>query len=159
MQKTTLPTIRDLTSIYGISAVKTLSQNFIMDFNVSRKICRCASNPKFATLEIGPGLGSLSRSALELGASRLILIEKDARFLPILNQLSGSVEAGRVTILNRDVLTVPQSLIVSLLKDGEGLNILANLPFNISTVLLCEYLHLIANQKGMNRCILMNIYI
>lgn len=147
MQKV-LPSIRDLTSIYGISAVKVLSQNFINDLNVAKKIARSASNPSFKCIEVGPGLGSLSRCALDLGAKSLILIEKDDRFLPVLQQLSAE-HGGAVSILKRDVLEIRQSEIVELLEDGEGVNILANLPFNISTVLLCKYLHLIANNKGL----------
>lgn len=149
--KAALPTLRELTAIYGIGAAKELSQNFIMDLKVARRIVSRARNPEWTTVEIGPGLGSLSRSALDLGCPRLILIEKDARFTPILSQLASAYPDREVSLLNRDALRIEDDDLASYLKGyDKGVNILGNLPFSISTPLLTQYLHAIANQRGLS---------
>ncbi|KAJ3389887.1 Dimethyladenosine transferase 1, mitochondrial [Lobulomyces angularis] len=78
-----LPTFRHLTQIYGIQAKKYLSQNFIFDQNISDKVLKlavsegCVNLEKDVVIEIGPGLGSLTRSAINLSPEGIYLIEKD----------------------------------------------------------------------------------
>ncbi|KAG0203087.1 Dimethyladenosine transferase 1, mitochondrial [Mortierella sp. NVP41] len=85
-----LPPIRDLIRVYGLSADQKFSQNFILDKNVTDTIAQHAkiSVKDDLVVEVGPGPGLLTRSILDAGARRVVVVEKDTRFVPTLQQLS-----------------------------------------------------------------------
>jgi len=89
-----LPTVGELLKIYQIRAAKQLSQNFLLDQKLCRKLVQCGGplTDSFV-LEVGPGPGSLTRAILQNDPKKLVLIEKDRRFLPILNDLKNAFEA------------------------------------------------------------------
>lgn len=80
-----LPTSRDLVRIYRLRARKRLSQNFLLYKYMNEKIIS-ASGMKNGdyVLEIGPGPGNITRQILERGPTQLYVLEKDRRFLPML---------------------------------------------------------------------------
>lgn len=83
-----LPTIRDLVRMYKLRAIKQLSQNFLMDQRITDKIVRAAGNLHNQwVLEVGPGPGGITRSILNKCPHKLIVVEKDPRFLPTLELL------------------------------------------------------------------------
>jgi len=80
-----LPSIRDIIRLQKLRAKKQLSQNYLLDNNVSRKIVRAAGNlTNSYVCEVGPGPGGITRAILEAGVKQLIVIEKDNRFMPSL---------------------------------------------------------------------------
>ena len=80
-----LPTIRDLLKLYGLRAMKQLSQNFLLDLRVTNRIVKTMGQVAGGqVLEVGSGPGSITRPIIERGPSRVILVEKDKRFLPTL---------------------------------------------------------------------------
>jgi len=84
-----LPSIRDLIKLYKLRAIKQLSQNFLMDERLTDKIVKAAGNIEgHHVLEVGPGPGSITRSILRKCPKQLIVVEKDYRFLPILELLA-----------------------------------------------------------------------
>ena len=133
----TLPPLREVIADHGLSARRSLGQNFLLDLNITRRIANAAGPLDSATvLEIGPGPGGLTRALLERGARKVIVIERDDRCLSALKQISAAAD-GRLYIVSGDALEVD---IEALASQHGALRIVANLPYNISTPLLIGWL-------------------
>jgi len=135
-----LPPLRDQLDAHGLIAKKTFGQHFLLDLNITRKIARLAGPlDGVRVIEVGPGPGGLTRALLEAGA-RVLAVEKDARFLPLLEELA-QVAEGRLTVIEGDALAVDQAAQVEAL-DGAGASyrVVANLPYNVGTPLLINWL-------------------
>ncbi|KAG9325829.1 hypothetical protein KVV02_005753 [Mortierella alpina] len=115
-----LPPIRDLIRVYGLSANQKFSQNFILDKNVTDTIAQHAkvSVKDDLVVEVGPGPGLLTRSILDAGARRVVVVEKDPRFLPTLQQLAEASD-HRLGILMGDMLKLDHA---NILKTGSSLH-------------------------------------
>src|SRR3982751_2950913 len=84
-----LPPPREGMRQHGLSARKSLGQNFLLDLNLTAKIARAAAPLEDAVIvEIGPGPGGLTRALLASGARRVVAVEHDARALPALEEIS-----------------------------------------------------------------------
>jgi 16S rRNA (adenine1518-N6/adenine1519-N6)-dimethyltransferase len=128
----------------NIKALKQLGQNFLNDARVVERIIRTASPLKDETvLEIGPGLGALTRVVLECPVRRLICIEYDKRCVEYLRV---NLESEKLDILNEDALKLDEK---KLIENGQKLIIISNLPYNISTLLLGKWLEEITLFKRM----------
>ncbi|KAG0068574.1 Dimethyladenosine transferase 1, mitochondrial [Podila epicladia] len=105
-----LPPIRDLIRVYGLSADQKFSQNFILDKNVTDTIAQHAkiSVKDDLVVEVGPGPGLLTRSILDAGAKRVVVVEKDARFVPTLQQLAEASD-HRLGFIMGDALSLDHS--------------------------------------------------
>ena len=80
-----LPTIQELIRLYQLRAKKQLSQNFLLDMNLTRKIVRMAGKLDGSFVcEVGPGPGGITRALLNTGAGHVAVVEKDRRFMPSL---------------------------------------------------------------------------
>jgi 16S rRNA (adenine1518-N6/adenine1519-N6)-dimethyltransferase len=130
-----LPPLREVIARYGLDARRSLGQHFLLDLNLTRRIARAAGDlARGTTIEIGPGPGGLTRALLELGARHVIAIERDARCVEALGELVAAYP-GRLEILEGDALETDAAAL------GEApRRIAANLPYNISTVLLLNWL-------------------
>lgn len=132
-----LPSLRDALEAEGLWARKSLGQHFLLDMNITRRITRAAGDIQGRpVIEVGPGPGGLTRALLEAGADPLIVIEKDARFLPLLTPLVDWSE-GRLRIIQGDALEVDEA---ALAPEGLRAAIVSNLPYNIGTPLLIKWL-------------------
>jgi 16S rRNA (adenine1518-N6/adenine1519-N6)-dimethyltransferase len=131
-----LPPLREVIKRYDLSARKSLGQNFLLDLNLTARIARAAAPLEDATIvEVGPGPGGLTRALLALGARRVIAIERDERALAALGDISKRYP-GRLEIVAGDATTFdPRPLLGS-----EPAKIVANLPYNIATSLLIDWL-------------------
>lgn len=83
-----LPTVRDLVKLYRLTALKQLSQNFLMDERLTDKFVKAAGKiNNHYVCEVGPGPGGITRSIIKRCPKKLIVVEKDPRFLPTLQLL------------------------------------------------------------------------
>ena len=131
-----LPPLRDIIRDLGLTARKSLGQNFLLDFNLTRRIARAAGPLEGATIvEVGPGPGGLTRALLMEGASRVIAIEKDERCLPALADIAAAYP-GRLEIVAGDARAVD----FGALDVHAPARIVANLPYSVATPLLIGWL-------------------
>ncbi|WP_299471472.1 16S rRNA (adenine(1518)-N(6)/adenine(1519)-N(6))-dimethyltransferase RsmA [uncultured Roseibium sp.] len=131
-----LPPLRDVISTYGLNAKKSLGQNFLLDLNLTSRIARSAGDLSDCTvLEIGPGPGGLTRALLAAGAKRVVAIEKDSRCLPALAEISDHYP-GRLEVIEGDALQLDPVV----LTGGDKVRIAANLPYNVGTQLLVNWI-------------------
>lgn len=133
-----LPPLRESIAKYGLGARKALGQHFLLDINLTRRIARSATPLDQGTvIEIGPGPGGLTRGLLEEGARKVIAIEKDSRCLEALQEVAEAYP-GRLELIAGDALEIDISQL------GEApRQIIANLPYNVSTALLVQWLALL----------------
>lgn len=130
-----LPTINEVIKQYSLDAKKSLGQNFIINESLTDKIVRLAEIKDTDTIvEIGPGPGCLTRSILKANPAKLLVIEKDDRFVPALEELQ-DVYPGKLEIHNIDALAVSPSQLAK-----GGCKIIANLPYNIAAKLITNWL-------------------
>jgi 16S rRNA (adenine1518-N6/adenine1519-N6)-dimethyltransferase len=131
-----LPPLREVIRRHGLAARRSLGQNFLLDLNLTARIARAAGLLEGVTVvEVGPGPGGLTRALLALGAKRVIAIERDARCLPALQELTEHV-GDRLTVIAGDAMQVDLS---PHLQNGP-VRIVANLPYNVATALLVAWL-------------------
>jgi len=130
-----LPTLRQVIETHGLSARKSLGQNFLLDLNLTAKIARRAGElTDCDVLEIGPGPGGLTRGLLAEGARKVLAIEKDHRCMPALAEIADAYP-GRLEVINGDALEVdPLSHLTPPIR------IAANLPYNVGTEILVRWL-------------------
>jgi 16S rRNA (adenine1518-N6/adenine1519-N6)-dimethyltransferase len=134
-----LPSLRDSLAPLGIGADKRLGQHFLFDLNLCRKIARLAGPLEGRTVvEVGPGPGGLTRGLLEAGA-RVVAIEKDGRFLPVLDHL-GAAAPGALSVIQADALALDMPTVFRDLGLAPGHQVVANLPYNVGTPLLVKWL-------------------
>lgn len=130
-----LPPLRDVIARHELRAKKQLGQNFLLDLNLTAKIARQAGDLEDCdVLEIGPGPGGLTRGLLAEGARHVLAIEKDARALPALAEISAAYP-GRLEVIHGDALQIDPLQYLS-----PPIRIAANLPYNIGTELLIRWL-------------------
>ena len=146
-----LPSISATIKQHNLFANEKLSQNFILDLNITNKIVNLSNSIKNNTIiEIGAGPGSLTRSILLHGAKKIIIIEKDKRFIDPLNILNIASE-NRIIIENQDAIKIDLNDILEK-HNVDQAEIIANLPYSIATKLLLNW---IPFHKKINKMTLM----
>lgn len=134
-----LPPLRATIEAAGLQASRALGQNFLLDLNLTASITRLVKNlPDYEAIEIGPGPGGLTRALLMGGAQHVHAFELDARAIEALQPLVQAAQ-GRLTLHHKDALHVNPMAIGT---NGKRI-IVANLPYNIATPLLFNWLALI----------------
>lgn len=133
-----LPPLREVIRSLGLTARKSLGQNFILDLNLTRRIARAAGDITGRTIvEVGPGPGGLTRGLLLEGAGRVIAVERDERCLPALEAISRRYP-GRLEIHLGDALEADWQRLVG--RTARPPLIVANLPYGVATRLLIGWL-------------------
>lgn len=131
-----LPPLREVIRRHGLTARKSLGQNFLLDLNLTGRIARAAGPLEGVTvLEIGPGPGGLTRALLAQGAARVIAVERDERAIAALGEIAAQYP-DRLHIVSGDALTFD----IAPWRDKGPIRVVANLPYNIATALLVSWL-------------------
>lgn len=127
--------IHELLDTSGLAPRRDLGQNFVADPNTVRRIAHLAAvGPGDHVVEIGAGLGSLTLALAETGAT-VIAMEVDRGLVPVLRGVVADHAAVRV--VEADATTVDWS---DLLADAPRWTLVANLPYNVGTPLVCDLL-------------------
>lgn len=130
-------TRRQLTELlerHGLAPSRALGQNFVVDPNTVRRIARLAEvGPGDHVVEIGAGAGSLTLALVETGAC-VTAIEYDRGLVEVLGE---ELEGTDVTLIAQDAREVDWS---ALTAQAEDWVLVANLPYNIATPLICDLL-------------------
>ena len=121
-----------------IRAKKSLGQNFLIDQNVIDKIVNITEISNKSILEIGPGTGNLTKNILTKKPKKILVIEKDNNLAKLLKKDLGT----NIEIINKDILKVNENSL-----DNDILTVFGNLPYNISTEILCKWILNIRNKN------------
>jgi 16S rRNA (adenine1518-N6/adenine1519-N6)-dimethyltransferase len=131
-----LPPLREVIAAHGLDPKKSFGQNFLLDLNLTGRIARQALPfGEHTVIEVGPGPGGLTRALLAVGAPRVVAVEKDPRCIGALREIAAHYP-GRLEVLEADALDVD----VATLAAGRPAKIVANLPYNVGTQLLVNWL-------------------
>ncbi len=120
-----------------IKAKKSLGQNFLVDNNIIKRIAEVVAIENKTLLEVGPGTGNLTSVLLEKKPKEIFAVEKDDNLALFLKEKFGN----KIHIINKDILGLNENLISS-----EKLLVFGNLPYNISTEILCKWILNINNK-------------
>jgi len=130
-----------------IKAKKSLGQNFLIDKNIIKSIVNVGDVKKNnVILEVGPGTGNLTEYILKKNPKKIFVIEKDSN---LVNLLNGKF-SDKINILNKDVLNFDLNNI-----SKEKIIIFGNLPYNISTKILTQWITTPEKFKCYKKLILM----
>ena len=114
-----------------IKAKKSLGQNFLVDPNIIEKIINIIEIKDKNILEVGPGTGNLTYEILKKDPKKIIVIEKDNALVELLKDKFGS----KIEVINEDILKINEYSLIN-----EKLIVFGNLPYNISTEILCKWI-------------------
>ncbi len=114
-----------------LKAKKSLSQNYLIDKNIIKKIIKEAPIRNKTILEIGPGYGALTDFIIENSPRKIILIEKDDK---VFNFLKKKYKNNKnIILINDDFLNID-------LNKFSKLTIFSNLPYNVGTKIILKLL-------------------
>ncbi len=114
-----------------IKAKKSLGQNFLTDKNILNKIVNIIKIENKTVLEVGPGTGNLTEFLIKKKPKKIFVVEKDDHLVSVLRRKF----KDEIEIINDDILNINENLI-----SKEKLIVFGNLPYNISTEILCKWI-------------------
>ena len=114
-----------------IKAKKSLGQNFLIDQNIIDKIVDIIELKNKNILEIGPGTGNLTEGILKKKPKKVLVVEKDNDLTSLLKEKF----KNKIEVINKDVLKIDENLL-----SDQTLTVFGNLPYNISTEILCKWI-------------------
>jgi len=130
-----LPVLKNVIAKYSLDARKKLGQHFLLDLNLTGRIARVAGDLSSCNvIEIGPGPGGLTRALMASGANQVYAVETDPRCVTALADLAAAYP-GKLNIVEADALATDVSELCPAPR-----KIVANLPYNIATPLLINWL-------------------
>ena len=129
-----IKTIKNIMQAYGLQAKKEYGQNFLTDNSVVWGIAdECCCGQSETILEIGPGLGVLTKELAER-YEKVIALEIDEKLLPVLNYTLNGYD--NATVINADVMKTDLVSLLSPEFEKGGVSVCANLPYYITSPIL-----------------------
>ena len=126
---------------------KSLGQNFLIDKGIIKKICDAGNiNEKDNVLEIGPGTGNLTEYIIQKIQKKFYIIEKDERLIKYLNEKFDK----KLIIINEDILKYNLKLL-----SNKNLIVFGNLPYNISSQILINFINYSNSKFSYKKLVLM----
>ena len=133
-----IKTIKQIMAMFSLNFRKEFGQNFLTNNMVVEDIAdNCCDDSESTILEIGPGVGSLTRE-LAVRYKKVISIEIDSGLIPVLKYTLG--EFSNVTVINSDVMKVDLSELLAPYFERGKVSVCANLPYYITTPILMKLL-------------------
>ena len=129
-----------------IKAKKSLGQNFLVDENILKKIVDISEIQDRSVLEIGPGTGNLTSFILKNNPKKLFVVEKDKDLVLGLRKKFKDF----LVIINEDILDIDEKKF-----SKEKLIVFGNLPYNISTEILCKWILNLDNDEFWFECLIL----
>ena len=129
-----------------IRAKKSLGQNFLVDQKIIDKIVDIIDLKNKTILEVGPGTGNLTEGILKRNPKKVTVVEKDKNLTGLLNEKF----KNKIEVINKDILKIDENLL-----SNEILTVFGNLPYNISTEILCKWILNIKEKIWFDHLILM----
>ena len=130
--------IKSLLGDEGTHLRKEYGQNFLIRREIPARIAEeCTENEESMILEIGPGIGCLTKELAERYA-KVVSVEIDSHLLPILAKTLA--EYDNVTVVNQDVMKVDLGALIAEHAEGRDVSVCANLPYYITTPILMALL-------------------
>ena len=127
--------INELLASHGLAPRRELGQNFVADPNTVRRIARLAEvGPGSRVLEIGAGFGSLTLALAETGAE-VTAVEVDRGVVPVLREITAP--HPNITVVEADAMSIDWDALLGAHQDWV---MVANLPYNVATPLVCDLL-------------------
>lgn len=134
MNLSDIKTIERILKKHGFSFKKSLGQNFLINADVCPQMAEFACNKNMGVLEIGPGIGVLTKE-LSLAAKRVVAIELDERLKAILPETLA--ECDNVEVIFGDAMKLDlREIIKQKFSDCEGVCVCANLPYYITSPII-----------------------
>ena len=122
----------------NVIAKKSLGQNFLIDKKIINVIVDTINIKDKMVLEVGPGTGNLTKALFEKKPKKLFVIEKDKNLASLLR----TEFKNKISVLNADILKINENII-----SDEKLIVFGNLPYNISTEILCKWILNLNDEK------------
>ena len=129
-----------------IRAKKSMGQNFLIDQNIINKILNILELKNRNILEIGPGTGNLTEGILRKNPKKVVVVEKDNNLSILLKEKF----KNKIVVINKDILKIDENLL-----SDQTLTVFGNLPYNISTEILCKWILNIKEKIWFDSLILM----
>ncbi len=129
-----------------IKAKKSLGQNFLTDKSILQKIVSITDISNKTIFEVGAGTGNLTSFILKNNPKKLFVVEKDH----VLAENLKNTFKNQLVIINDDILNINENKLFD-----EKVTVFGNLPYNISTEILCKWIMNLENNFWFNNLVLM----
>lgn len=134
MELSNINHIKALLSRHGFHFSKAMGQNFIIDSSVCPRMAQfCAKDGDFGVIEIGPGIGVLTKEVSKV-AKKVVAIELDKRLIPILGETLS--ECDNVEVINADAMRLDLNALIDERFAGMQVAVCANLPYYITSPII-----------------------
>ncbi len=137
MNLTDLSCVRDIMQRHGIAPQKRYGQNFLINPTVVARIADTCADREAGVIEIGPGIGTLTRE-LSPRFRKVVALEIDTSLIPVLGETLGDLD--NVKVINADAMKTDLAALVKEEFDGMPVYVCANLPYYITSPIVMSLL-------------------